>query len=232
MMTEVIPQALYGFAPAGSEYRVFDYTSSRPTTHTEPRTIDELIRLRFHSNPNEPILGYPNENGEYTEYSYRQLDELAYHVAQKYAKVIPQRRSSEEKEKVVALLGPSNLDYLICILALSKLGFTVLFLSTRLSVPAYQSLLESTSCHHLLVHSSFQATAKELECELPSLKVGTIAECSNLEQTALGLNEDTRLHCALRPEVESEKSAWIIHSSGSTGLPKPIFQTHSAALKK
>lgn len=35
----------------------------------------------------------------------------------------------------------------------------------------------------------------------------------------------------LDPEIETSHIAWIIHSSGSTGLPKPIFQTHKAALR-
>jgi thioester reductase-like protein len=34
----------------------------------------------------------------------------------------------------------------------------------------------------------------------------------------------------LDPRKESQKLAWIIHSSGSTSLPKPIWSTHAAAL--
>jgi len=41
---------------------------------------------------------------------------------------------------------------------------------------------------------------------------------------------DTRLCQHLQPELETKKISWIIHSSGSTGLPKPIYQTHNAAL--
>jgi acyl-CoA synthetase (AMP-forming)/AMP-acid ligase II len=231
-MTEVISQSLHGFASTGNEHQVLDFPLTQPETTTKPRTIDELLRLRSYSHGDEPILGYPDDNGDYVEYSFRQLDELAFQVAQNYAKIIPPRRSSEEKEKVVALLGPSTLEYLISILALSKLGCTVLFLSTRISVVAYQSLLESTSCHHLLIHSSFKETAKELQSGRPLLTVENIADLSDIEQKTLSLNDDTRINLALKPEVESQKIAWIIHSSGSTGLPKPIFQTHSAALNK
>jgi acyl-CoA synthetase (AMP-forming)/AMP-acid ligase II len=197
----------------------------------DPRTIDALLRKQSQSHPNEPILAYPNEHGEYVEYTYRQLDIFAFRVAQKYAGIIPQRQSSSEKERVVGLLGASNLDYFITVLALSKLGFTVLFLSTRISNIAYQSLLEGTSSCHLLVDSSFTEIAKDLQVKIPSLVVGEIAP-SSVFQSALANERNTRLDKNLNPEVEATKISWIIHSSGSTGLPKPIYQTHQAALNK
>jgi acyl-coenzyme A synthetase/AMP-(fatty) acid ligase len=39
----------------------------------------------------------------------------------------------------------------------------------------------------------------------------------------------TRVHTTT-PKDASSRTSFIIHSSGSTGLPKPIFQTHKACL--
>ncbi|KAH0602727.1 uncharacterized protein H6S33_008377 [Morchella sextelata] len=41
----------------------------------------------------------------------------------------------------------------------------------------------------------------------------------------------TAFDAHLDPNVETNNICWIIHSSGSTGLPKPIKQTHAAALR-
>ncbi|KAK6086972.1 male sterility protein [Seiridium cupressi] len=41
---------------------------------------------------------------------------------------------------------------------------------------------------------------------------------------------DTQLDKALNPHVEANETVYIIHSSGSTGLPKPIYQKQIAAL--
>lgn len=195
-------------------------------------TIDEFMRSQAQTNPDHKILAYPDSTGKYLEYTYRQLDEFAFEAAIKYAKLIPPRRISNEKEKVVGLLGPSNLDYLITLLALSKLGFTVLFLSTRISVPSYESLLRGTSAIHLLIHPSFAAKVEVVKSNLPSLQVSHILEREEYEIASELISGGTRLDRDFDSGVEASKICWIIHSSGSTGLPKPIFQTHSAAIQK
>jgi carbohydrate kinase (thermoresistant glucokinase family) len=133
----------------------------------------------------------------------------------------------------VALLGPSNQDYFFTLLALSRLGFTVLFLSTRISEAAYLSLLNATRCQHIVVDALFRKTAKALASVRHDLEVvDIISQDWNMVRQPAG---DTREASELEPELdldaESTKVAWIIHSSGSTGLPKPIYQTHKAALR-
>ncbi|KFY11178.1 hypothetical protein V492_04600 [Pseudogymnoascus sp. VKM F-4246] len=195
-----------------------------------PQTIDELMRLRASQQPNEPILAYPVHNTDYLEYTYKELDVFAYRVGKQYVQHTTQRRSSAEKEKVVALLGPSNLDYLISVLALTKSGFTVMFLSTRLSDAAYLSLLESTQCQDLIIHESFSKTAERLCKIMPGLGVHPIVQPESYAFSTKGDDQDTCLDFHLDLELEAQKICWIIHSSGSTGLPKPILQTHRAAL--
>jgi acyl-coenzyme A synthetase/AMP-(fatty) acid ligase len=143
---------------------------------------------------------------------------------------MPQRLSSSDPEIVVGLLGPSNFEYFISILALAKLGHTVLFLSTRISIAAYISLLETTGAGHLLVDSSFQETAVEVKQRFPSIQVHEITDAEIYNFPIDDENIDTQLCQHLQAELESKKISLIIHSSGSTGLPKPIYQTHSAAL--
>lgn len=202
------------------------------STNHVPRTIDELMRLRAFQQPNEPILAYPVHNTDYLEYTYRELDVFAYYVGQQYVQRITQRRSSAEKEKVVALLGPSNLDYLISVLALTKSGFTVMFLSTRLSDAAYLSLLESTQCRDLITHESFSMTTERLCKTMPDLSAHPIAQPTSYAFPTQGNDQNTCLDFQLDLDLEAQKICWIIHSSGSTGLPKPILQTHKAALTK
>ncbi|RDW62389.1 hypothetical protein BP6252_11822 [Coleophoma cylindrospora] len=196
-----------------------------------PRTIDELIRLRAIENPEQPIISYPSSGIEYVDYTSQEIDIYALRVAEKYNLSIPQRQSSSEPESVVGLLGPSNFEYFISILALTKLGHTVLFLSTRISTAAYSSLLQATGCNHVLIDSAFEDVAIQVKEGLPSLQIHKITErdAYNYEITDPAIN--TRLDQNLDAKIESTKISWIIHSSGSTGLPKPIFQTHHAALK-
>lgn len=109
--------------------------------------------------------------------------------------------------------------------ALSRLGYSVLILSIRLQVPAYISLLEETDCWIILTTDQFSATIagikrqRAVQC-LPLLTVDDyrfISDAPPFPTTFTGPSQ-------------SSKIAWIIHSSGSTGLPKPIFQTHRSCL--
>ena len=197
----------------------------------KPHTIDQLIRQRSKEAPHDAIISYPSTGIEYVDYTFRQLDVFASRVAQRYKALIPQRLSSSEPEMVVGLLGPSNIEYLISILALTKLGHTVLFLSTRISTMAYISLLEITGAKHVLTAPPFQEIISEVKAGIPHLHVHKIIDTTTYDYPVA--DEDhlhSRFDQNLQPDIEATKSAWIIHSSGSTGLPKPIYQTHSAAL--
>jgi acyl-CoA synthetase (AMP-forming)/AMP-acid ligase II len=196
----------------------------------DPLTIDELIRQRAIEEPNEAIISYPSSGIEYADYTFRQLDIFASRVAQRYKAIIPQRSSSSDAETVVGLLGPSNFEYFVSVLALTKLGHTVLFLSTRISTAAYTSLLQTTGARHILIDESFRELAEQVKEVEPTFQVHTIIDREIFDFPLQDNELDTRFDQHLQPKIESTKISWIIHSSGSTGLPKPIYQTHSAAL--
>ncbi|OAP60565.1 hypothetical protein AYL99_05567 [Fonsecaea erecta] len=194
-----------------------------------PRTVTELLSLRAREFPNEPIFGYPSDDLEYLEYTFADLVRISSQAARRYSKFLPCRTDSTQEARVIALLGPSNLEYFFTLLALSKLGFTVLFLSTRLSQAAYLSLLDTTKCRHIVIDSSFRKAANALAASRNGLEVIDILSQA---QYMTGDNpEDVGVEQYFDLGQESSKVAWIIHSSGSTGLPKPIYQTHKAALK-
>ncbi|OJD38111.1 nrps-like enzyme [Diplodia corticola] len=210
-------------------------TDSEPeTVPPEPRTVDELMRSRSRTDPDLPLISYPSSGIEYVDYTPRQLDIFAYRVAHVYKQLIPQRASSHEKPSVIGLLGPSNLEYLVTMLALTKLGHTVMFQSTRISQEAHASLLNTTGSRHMVIDASFADMAAALKRDnIPDLTVIPIAgpEVYGLPISDADNNLNTRMDQHLDVEVEQSHVAWIIHSSGSTGLPKPIFQTQRAALK-
>lgn len=192
-------------------------------------TVDELVRQRA-SEPgtsDEPIVSYPSHGTEYIDYTPSQLNTFAKNAALHYSTLIPARATSDDAVQVVALLGPSNFEYLVSLLALTKLGHTVLFLSTRISEEAHVSLLQRTQASLLLVDAAFQPMAQKVSKHLPTLQAGEILQ---REDYTAPTSDAPALQQHLDPLRETKNIAWIIHSSGSTGLPKPVFITHSAAL--
>ncbi|KAG0636925.1 hypothetical protein HOY80DRAFT_312084 [Tuber brumale] len=202
-----------------------------------PLTIDHLLRLRASQIPNTPVLAYPHNKKDYTQYTAPQLNALAYRAAKHYKKSITQRPSSEAPERVIALLGVSNFDYVISLLALAKLGMTALLLSTRISDEAYRHLLDKTGCSDVIVQPMFEkAIGRVRSGHGSTLNVVGMAsrglyepEVASEEEKGLTL-EDMRFDTQFDMEVESSKNALIMHSSGSTGLPKPVGQTHRTVI--
>ena len=114
---------------------------------------------------------------------------------------------------------------MVSVFGLSRAGYTVLTLSPRLSASAIVKLMQETRCECLIYD------------ELPQLLV-VIKEVVSLasSQTLPILSRDDYDKPGNPPlpferEVdvaeEKKRAATIVHSSGSTGLPKPIEVVHA-----
>jgi acyl-CoA synthetase (AMP-forming)/AMP-acid ligase II len=127
---------------------------------------------------------------------------------------------------VVALLAPSNLDYVATIFALSRLGFAVLLLSNRLATEAYVSLLQKTKCNRIISSDNQTKAVAAIQFEMKLFQYPVLKQSDYDIKPALF----PRFPKAVSGPSAISQIAFIIHSSGSTGLPKPIFQTHGACL--
>lgn len=117
----------------------------------------------------------------------------------------------------------------ITFFALSRLGYTVMMLSPRLSAEACVSLLDAVGCDTILYGQapSMRAALGEI-LRLKVVICRPLIEKSSLNDyqnaTVLVLNRNRDL------EGKSNRTAVILHSSGSTGMPIPLFLSHKAIL--
>lgn len=176
-------------------------------------TIDALMRRRARLYPDTHVVSYPSSGINFIDYTLQQLDVFAWRAAKVYERDLPVRLSSAQKPTVVALLGPSNLEYLITMLALTKLGHTVLLLSTRIPQIAVESLLEATGATTLIAEARHMQLATQVRDSMASVQVLELAERKVFE-FSVDVRGDTRMNSHLDPEIEKNNIAWIIHSSG------------------
>ena len=87
--------------------------------------------------------------------------------------------------------------------------------------------MEMAGSHRLITHESFQSVATEIQLEKP-----TCLSISLIQRT--GWHAQPTVNPITRHDAnavgEGGKIAWILHSSGSTGFPKPIFLTNRQCL--
>ncbi|KAF9770302.1 hypothetical protein IL306_012181 [Fusarium sp. DS 682] len=202
----------------------------------DARTIDELVRLNAHRNKDHvAVIESPEGDQNPQSYTSKQIDDFAFQAACAYAEKydLKPRNSSHQKPKVVAICGSGDFGYLITLLAIAKLGHTTLFLSPRLPYESCAGLLRAANATLLLVQEAQQPLADSLRNDSLDVAAGfvlPIDQGTPADNTSGKL--DTNLTADLDLEAEKTTTVCIIHSSGSTGLPKLVSVANGIALHR
>lgn len=154
------------------------------------------------------------------------VDLLAWH----YQKNNQIRNTDVDKTEVVAVLTEPGIWSFLTELALIKAGYTPLLLSTNNSVPAIAHLINATGAKTVL-HCDKYADVMAEAVETVKREHGV--ELKVVEQFVFDPNiklESPPFEPSFTPEQEENRPAVILHSSGSTGFPKPVSISHAALL--
>lgn len=102
-------------------------------------------------------------------------------------------------------------------------------MSPRNSAPAIVNLLKRTSCHRMICQPSLSsllfAVQEELDSECWSLTVENLPDIETIFPALYGKELDEEFApYPTRENVDKFDIAFYLHSSGSTGFPKPVPQ--------
>ncbi|KAK6003449.1 hypothetical protein QM012_009220 [Aureobasidium pullulans] len=186
-----------------------------PTKLEGPELLHELI-----SGPETPgiALEYLNADGESSTFSYTDLHRKAEHLASRLTEV--SRRTSRKTPGIVPIYIPQCPSLYISQLAILKSGAA--FCPLNLDVPEdrLKFILQDTSASVLLTTTSMRPKLPELE-NIIILVVDN--EESGVDSHSAS---ETLEHELTRPDTSS--LAYIMYTSGSTGLPKAVCLSHRA----
>ncbi|KGO73092.1 Male sterility, NAD-binding [Penicillium italicum] len=189
------------------------------------QVLDDLIRLRAADVVQCPILAYPrfdNDSASYENYTGKHMDAM---IDQAVVKLIDDGfKQATQSPSIVALLTLSDLNMVITFFALSRLGYTIMMLSPRLSGEACVSLLETVKCESIIYGQS-----PNIRSTLGEILRRRLVTCRPMLSCSL-YNKLQLPSLVLNRNQNPEKVALILHSSGSTGTPKPLFLTHKAIM--
>ncbi|KAL6304984.1 hypothetical protein BKA93DRAFT_731865 [Sparassis latifolia] len=141
------------------------------------------------------------------------------------------------KAHPVALLMSSDVGWFIVFLALLRVGVPVVCLSARLSPPAVVHLAVETNARAILISPQLEILAAEATSLLSSKeelavqpRFLQVPSYVNFVRAAPMEAESQSAPPANQIIDARDKNVVILHSSGTTGLPKPIYHTHAYLL--
>ncbi|KAI0965552.1 hypothetical protein F4678DRAFT_485201 [Xylaria arbuscula] len=186
-------------------------------------SLDNVFRRLAVEIPNNVLISYPSSAYEFKNFTAVDLDRLTIAVATllpAYLRV-PLNNTSPGQRPVVAIVGVSDLEYHLYFFALQRLGWRTLLMSPRLADQGFAHLIRQTKCKTVIASgASIKAIERVNNGEGFDLDIVPMVDLKRLEEAG-----DRPFHLYL-PAMELKSPAdspqLIIHSSGTTGLPKPV----------
>ena len=129
------------------------------------------------------------------------------------------------------MLGPTDLAYIVTFFALARLGFTSLCLSPRLAPNACEKLIRETGAIAIIPGKDAQIASIVTQTQrLVEIKMIELISRADFDKPALEQPHFQRQN--IDRQAEKEWMLTILHSSGSTGLPKPIYLSQRRSMIK
>ncbi|PWY98447.1 acetyl-CoA synthetase-like protein [Testicularia cyperi] len=172
---------------------------------------------------------------EWMHLTYGQLEQCVRAATAHYASIVPPRKRGE-KQNNVACYALSSLDSFVTELALLRMGHGAALLSPNNSVPALIHLVKTIDAD-TIIYSSDRLAAVQETLDLLTVdadegpKVSAHLQFPAYQAIQQGrldpLGDDLDPHSTeiSYAELANDKSI-TMHSSGSTGFPKPLTYTH------
>ncbi|EPS36265.1 hypothetical protein H072_10357 [Dactylellina haptotyla CBS 200.50] len=185
------------------------------------RLLPHIFEERAKKNPQGVYCTLPNSLTSYTSGS-RDITHLeAYNAINHVAWLIEKSLGRGTNFETVTYIGPNDPRYHIVVLAGIKTGYKVFLPSPRNSKVAHLSLLNKLECKKLI------CTNPEVPCVpmiledylMQKLPIPSLQELFDLKDVPVYPYDTTY-------ENEKKNPVYVLHTSGSTGIPKPIIYTH------
>ncbi|EED12746.1 NRPS-like enzyme, putative [Talaromyces stipitatus ATCC 10500] len=214
---------------------LFQVSREFPTSQTQLKTLPDLIDFNYEHNAERLFAiqemrsaGKPPFSTSITFKDLKKAviactDLLNNSHRDAEEKIISTGPELQSQKKPVALFMESDVTLFVYLAALLYLDVPVMLLSIRLGPIAIRHLLKSTAVRAIIVSSN---TKDSLTRSLPTdeeIEIQIATPYQDLLDTADGKAIDSfkgPLH------TQDQLGAIILHSSGTTGLPKPIPLSH------
>ncbi|EFQ35094.1 male sterility protein [Colletotrichum graminicola] len=187
-------------------------------------SIAALVRHNAATQPLQAAFISPVDNS-FEVFNWSTLQNLCCEASGYYSEKLRneiEHANQTGQQPTVALLGTgTSIDYLVTQIALNSLHIRVLLLSNKNSPATRDHLLQVCNAVAIVVDKANGASLGEGEaCRLSIVDLASLADLRESSQKA------PKDKIAFETTDEWNLQSMIIHSSGSTGMPKPIIHTN------
>ncbi|KAH7871277.1 amp-CoA ligase, partial [Lentinula edodes] len=200
-------------------------------------TLPQLLKFHYEHNADQTLYVY-SEDGKanLTEIKHLEFGRACHRAAHI---IRPPHRSSPDREVVAIIAQVDTIVYTAVVAGLMEAGLIPLLISPRNTPAAIVNLLQKTGAHRVLsTQITLQELLRNVRTELTTSSDTTynvtFEEIPGLYQLFPKLGAETPQDPFLPYPPSSDlgpnDTAVILHSSGSTGFPKPISITYECII--
>ncbi|KAK4191013.1 putative nrps-like enzyme protein [Podospora australis] len=193
-----------------------------------PHVVDRLAKDKPDAIYGLWPVSPPVPGNGFRSITYAQLANIVNGLAWWLSKNIGSRQEDDEIE-VLTYIGPNDVRLTALVLAAVKTGYVIFLPSPRNSPEAHRSLLGDLKSKVLITPDPAPPSAVTVmeavrSAPLRHLTIPSLEQ--QLEKTSPVYVFDKKFHSA------RWKPLFIVHTSGSTGIPKPKIWTHETAARQ
>lgn len=183
-----------------------------------PSLVDELAA----TDPGRVLYSFPHTNDPKDGFRDISAKTMA-RAVNRCAWYLEDTLGRREWFPTLMYLGPQDLTYAILVLATIKTGYKLLLTSPRNSLGAHLSLLEKTRCDTFLLPPNFPLPMARQILAAREMRVVDMPGFQHWIEDG-----HVRPYPYNRTFLEARLEPFVVlHTSGSTGMPRPIIQTHA-----
>ncbi|KAG5915210.1 hypothetical protein E4U42_000100 [Claviceps africana] len=202
-------------------------TAREETTKQKPKFTPRLLPVVVDqiaaSEPEQPYLYQPKSNrleDGWAPVTFGELANAINHVAHLVQATV--KTESKDTFPTLVYVGPNDVRTNIVLLAAVKAGCQAFFISPRNTPEMQRSLLQHTNCKHVWY-------AESLSAAVQTWTQGQAVSCWQVPEETEWLRAQTTPFPYTKTFGEARFDPLVVlHTSGSTGVPKPIVMRQGA----